>query len=104
MLASWPVPSTWTADAVRRVAELARLELTAEEVELFTRQLTDITAYANLVQEVDTAGIPATVHPLGSGATGREDRPTGSIDRNEALRAAPDARPESGLFRVPKVL
>lgn len=96
--------SNWTPDAVRRIAELARLELDDAEVELFTRQLTDITAYANLVQDVDTAGIPPTIHPLGSGAAGREDRPAGSIDRAEALRAAPDARPESGLFRVPKVL
>jgi aspartyl-tRNA(Asn)/glutamyl-tRNA(Gln) amidotransferase subunit C len=104
MLASWPVASTWTPDAVRRVAELARLELDAAEVELFTRQLTDILAYAELVRDVDTTGIPPTVHPLGSGATGRDDRPSGSLDRREVLRAAPDARAESGLFRVPKVL
>ena len=104
MLASRNVASTWTPDAVRRIAGLARLELDAAEVELFTKQLTDILTYANLVQDVDTTGIPPTVHPLGSGAAGRDDQPAGSIDRSEALRAAPDARPESGLFRVPKVL
>jgi aspartyl-tRNA(Asn)/glutamyl-tRNA(Gln) amidotransferase subunit C len=96
--------SSWTPDAVRRVAALAHLELNDREIALYSRQLTDILHYAEQVQEVNTAGIPPTVHPLGSGAAGRDDQPSASLDRRDVLRAAPDAAVEAGLFRVPKVL
>ncbi len=89
---------------MRRVAELAQLDLDESEVALFTRQLSDILSYAELVQEVDTAGIPPTVHPPGSGAGGREDAPAPSLDRSALLEMAPDASREAGLFRVPKVV
>jgi len=98
------MPSTWTPDAVRRIAGLAHLELDDQEIALFARQLADILSYAELVQEVNTEGIPPTVHPLGSGAAGREDRPSGSLERLEVMRAAPDAAGDAGLFRVPKVI
>ena len=98
------MPSTWTPDAVRRIASLAHLELNDDEIALYARQLADILHYAEVVQEVNTTGVPPTVHPLGSGAGGREDQPSGSLDRNDVLRGAPDAAREAGLFRVPKVL
>jgi aspartyl-tRNA(Asn)/glutamyl-tRNA(Gln) amidotransferase subunit C len=96
--------STWSPDAVRRIAALAHLELDDQEIALYSRQLADILHYAEQVQEVNTDGIPPTVHPLGSGASGRDDTPTGSLDRREVLRGAPNAAPGAGLFRVPKVL
>ena len=96
--------STWTPDAVRRLAALAHLELDDREIALYSRQLADILHYAEQVQEVNTDGIPPTVHPLGSGAGGRDDQPTGSLNRADVLRNAPDASLEAGLFRVPKVL
>lgn len=96
--------STWTPDAVRRIAALAHLELNDQEIALYSRQLADILQYAGQVQEVNTAGIPPTVHPLGSGAGGRDDQPSGSLNRDDVLRSAPDAATAAGLFRVPKVL
>ena len=96
--------STWSPDAVRRIAALAHLELNDEEITLYSRQLADILHYAEQVQEVNTTGIPPTVHPLGVGASGRDDQPSGSLTRGDVLRSAPDAAPEAGLFRVPKVL
>ena len=104
MLASCRMPSTWTPDAVRRIAALAHLELDDRETALFAQQLADILTYAEQVQEVNTDGIPPTVHPLGSGASGREDRPSGSLERRDVIRAAPDAAADAGLFRVPKVI
>ena len=104
MLASWRMPQTWTPDVVRRIAGLAHLELDDKEIALFSQQLADILNYAEAVQEVNTTGIPPTVHPLGSGASGRDDEPVTSLDRADVLRAAPDASPAAGLFRVPKVL
>jgi aspartyl-tRNA(Asn)/glutamyl-tRNA(Gln) amidotransferase subunit C len=89
---------------VQRIAALARLALTPEEVSLFSSQLTSILAYAQLVQDVDTAGVPPTSHPLGETTRWREDEPTGSLDRNDVLAHAPGASPAAGLFKVPKVL
>ena len=96
--------SAWTPDVVRRIAALAHLELDDREIALYARQLADILAYAEQVQDVNTADTPPTVHPLGSGARGREDVPAGSLERADVLRSAPDAEPAAGLFRVPKVL
>ena len=87
-----------------RVARLAHLELSDAEVDLFTHQLADILAYARDVQQVDTADVPPTSHALASGPMWREDVPVPSLDRDEVLANAPDARREAGLFRVPKVL
>lgn len=89
---------------VRRIAALARLELTDEEVTLFSRQLRDILAYADQVQQVDTAGVPPTSHPLADTPAWREDVPRPSLDRGRILEQAPDGSVAAGLFKVPKVL
>ena len=96
--------SKLTREEVLRVARLAHLELTDAEVDLFTHQLADILAYASDVQQVDTTGVPPTSHALASGPMWREDVPVPSLDRDDVLANAPDARREAGLFRVPKVL
>jgi aspartyl-tRNA(Asn)/glutamyl-tRNA(Gln) amidotransferase subunit C len=96
--------SKLTREEVLRVARLAHLELSDAEVDLFTHQLADILAYASDVQQVDTADVPPTSHALASGPRWREDVPAPSLDRDEVLANAPDARREAGLFRVPKVL
>ena len=89
---------------VRRIAALARLALTPDEIDLFSTQLASILAYATIVQEVDTTGVPPTLHPLGDQPRWREDVPVPSLDRDEVLANAPDAAPRAGLFKVPKVL
>jgi aspartyl-tRNA(Asn)/glutamyl-tRNA(Gln) amidotransferase subunit C len=89
---------------VRKIATLARLELTTEEVELFARQLGDILAYADALNRVDTAGIEPTSHPLSAGSAWRADDPVPSLDRDRLLERAPGASVRAGLFKVPKVL
>jgi aspartyl-tRNA(Asn)/glutamyl-tRNA(Gln) amidotransferase subunit C len=89
---------------VRRIAALARLELTPDEVERFSRQLRDILAYADQVQQVDTTGVPPTSHPLGDSQIWREDEPRPSLSRDVILENAPETSPRTGLFKVPKVL
>jgi aspartyl-tRNA(Asn)/glutamyl-tRNA(Gln) amidotransferase subunit C len=89
---------------VRRIASLARLALTADEIELFSAQLAAILAYATIVQEVETAGVPPTSHPLSDEPRWREDVPTPSLSRDEVLAHAPEASVRVGLFKVPKVL
>ena len=89
---------------VERIAELASLELTESELEVFTRQLAEILAYAEQVQRIDTAGVPPTAHVLGTLPRDRPDEPHESLSRDEVLASAPDPAPEPGFFRVPRVI
>ena len=88
---------------VARIAELARLELTPDELDLFTRQLGDILGYVEQIRGLDTSGVEATSH-VSQQAVEREDASVESLPRAEALANAPDAAPEAGLFKVPRVL
>ena len=88
---------------VLRIAELARLELTADEVELFTRQLADILHYVEQIQALDTTGVAPTSHVMHRPLE-REDAPHEPLARPAALANAPDAAAESGLFKVPRVM
>ena len=96
--------SSLTIADVERIAALAHLELTAEEKQLFTRQLADILNYAEQLQAVDTAGVPATAHVNAASGVERADEPRPSLSVEDALANAPDAAPEAGLFNVPRVI
>ena len=98
------MPSRLTRIDVLRIASLARLELTDQEVDLFASQLAHILEYAEDVQQVDTSGIEATSHPLEPAARWRDDTPAPSLSRDDALANAPAADRSAGLFKVPKVL
>lgn len=98
------VPRAFTTDDVERLATLARLELTDQEKQLFARQLAAFLAYAEQVQEVDTHGVAPMSHPVGTAGVLREDLPRRSLTTHEALAQAPEADPENGLFKVPRVL
>jgi aspartyl-tRNA(Asn)/glutamyl-tRNA(Gln) amidotransferase subunit C len=89
---------------VERIAALAQLELTGEEKQLFMRQLADILGYAEQVQAIDTTGVPATAHVHAGQRSEREDEPRPSLPVDEAVRNAPDADRQAGLFRVPRVI
>ena len=89
---------------VERIAALAYLNLTEDEKALFARQLADILHYAEQVRAVDTTGIPATSHVLGSLDAERPDEPRPSLTPLEVTANAPDAAREAGLFRVPRVI
>lgn len=98
------MPAHFTPDDVDRIAELARLKLTHDERALFAKQLADILAYAEQVQEVDTTGVPPTSHAFASPESLRDDQERPGLNRDDALAAAPDANREIGLFRVPRVI
>jgi aspartyl-tRNA(Asn)/glutamyl-tRNA(Gln) amidotransferase subunit C len=89
-------------DDVAHVARLARLDLTDDELDRFTDQLGSILEHAEDVAALDTAGVPATAHPLPIENVFRDDVVTASLDRDEVLAQAPAA--EDGLFRVPRIL
>ena len=87
---------------IAKVAKLARLELSAEELERYGAQLGDILEHAERVQALPTEGVPPTSHPLPMTNAFRSDEVTGSLDRDDVLAAAPDA--DGPYFRVPKIL
>jgi aspartyl-tRNA(Asn)/glutamyl-tRNA(Gln) amidotransferase subunit C len=91
-----------TRDEVLHVATLARLSLDPAEIELFTRQLNDILAYVEKLQELDTEGIEPLAHVIPVFNVFREDEVTTGLDRDQALDNAP-AR-EAGAFLVPKII
>lgn len=95
--------TTLTRAEVARIAELARLELTPEELDLFTRQLADILGYVEQIRGLDTTGVAPTSHAINRPVE-RPDVVVDPLTRPEALGNAPDAAPEAGLFKVPRVL
>ena len=95
--------STLNHKEVKRIAELARLELTADELDLFTRQLGDILTYVEQIRTLDTTGVAPTSSVLNR-PVDRTDEPRPSLSRADLLRNAPDAAPEAGLFKVPRVI
>jgi len=94
----------FTPDDVDRIAELARLALTEPERALFSRQLAEILAYAEQIQQVDTTGIAPMSHACATAESLREDQERPGLLRDDALAGAPAADREAGLFKVPRVL
>src|SRR5258707_12701215 len=72
---------TLTRADVERIATLARLELTPDEVTLFAGQLTAILAYADQVQKVHTSGVEDAPPAAAGNSAAREDTPAPCLDR-----------------------
>ena len=96
--------TTLTREDVTRIAELARLELTPEELDLFTRQLGDILGYVEQIRDLDTSGVAADLARPQPARRARRRAIVEPLPRAAALANAPDAATEAGLFKVPRVL
>ncbi|MEO8681272.1 MAG: Asp-tRNA(Asn)/Glu-tRNA(Gln) amidotransferase subunit GatC [Vicinamibacterales bacterium] len=95
--------STLTHQDVKRIADLARLELTNEELDLFTRQLGDILTYVEQIRALDTTGVTPTSQVLNR-PVDRADEAGPTLSRPDLPSNAPDAAREAGLFKVPRVI
>jgi len=89
-------------DQVRHIAHLARLKLSPAECTTFGDQLSQILAYMDKLNEVDTDGIEPTAHALPVQNVFREDAPGKPLGADKALANAPAKEPP--FFKVPKVL
>ncbi|MET0650054.1 MAG: Asp-tRNA(Asn)/Glu-tRNA(Gln) amidotransferase subunit GatC [Pyrinomonadaceae bacterium] len=98
------MPPAFSRSDVDKIAALAHLRLSEEEIELFTRQLADILEYANQVQRIDTTGVPPTASVVTRHEADRADEVRPSLTREDALANAPDASLDAGLFKVPRVI
>jgi len=86
---------------IEKVAELAHLELTPEQKERFGRQMQEILAYVEKLDELNTENIEPLRHVLEIATPFRTDIAHTSMNRDKALMNAPDK--ENGFFKTPKV-
>ncbi len=96
------MPERLTRDDVAHVAHLARLDVTDEELDLYTEQLAAVLEHAADVAALDTSGVPPTAHPLPITNVLRTDDVEPSLDRAEVLSQAPAV--EDSRFKVPRIL
>lgn len=90
-----------TVKDVEHVAKLARLELTEDEKEKFTRQLGDVLKYVDQMNEVDTSNVEPLSHPIDFVNVMRDDVVKYEQTKEALMQNAPDE--ENGFFRVPKI-
>ena len=93
---------TISEDAVRHAAKLSRLNLTDDEVRLYTGQLASILGYIGKLEELDVEGVKPMPHALDQFNVFRADEEAPGMANAAALANAPDADPP--FFKVPKVL
>ena len=91
-----------TAQEVRWVAHLARLQLTETELETMTRQLSAIVDYVDRLKQVNTDGVEPMAHALAIRNVFRDDVPASSLSVADALANAPQRRGD--FYSVPPVL
>ena len=91
-----------TVEQVRRVAQLARLEISDAAVQTTLGHLNGIFALIEAMQAVDTKGIEPMAHAQDVAQRLREDRATEPNQRAAFQSVAPET--EAGLYLVPKVI
>ena len=91
-----------TVKDVENIAKLARLQFSEEEKQRFTKQLADIIAYVEKLNELDTENVPPTYHVLPLTNVKRRDQVKPWLSQEEALHNAP--RKFKGFFSVPEVI
>jgi aspartyl-tRNA(Asn)/glutamyl-tRNA(Gln) amidotransferase subunit C len=89
---------------VQHIADLARLKLTDEEIDLMTPQLSAILDHAARLQELDTDAIPPTASVVPLQNVMRADQVSPSLSREDVLANAPDKDENGEFFRVRAIL
>ena len=89
-------------EQVKKVAHLARLDITSEEEEQFTTQLNSILDYFEQLSELDTANVPPMTRAIELSNITRPDTLKPFPDKEELIQAAPEQ--EGEYFRVPQIL
>ncbi|AFZ44300.1 aspartyl/glutamyl-tRNA(Asn/Gln) amidotransferase subunit C [Halothece sp. PCC 7418] len=89
-------------EQVKKVAHLARLELTPEEEQQFTTQLSGILEYVEQLNELDTTDVPPTTRAIDVSNITREDKCYPYSEQEALLDQAPER--EDTFFRVPQIM
>jgi len=91
-----------TPDEVDYIAELARLDFSAEEKSALASEMSHILDYVEKLNELDTSNVEPMTHVMDLYNVGRDDVVQERITREQGLSNAPDSDGE--YFRVPKVI
>lgn len=91
-----------TLEDVEYVASLAQLTLDDKAKQRLLKEMGELLAYVDKLNELDTDGIEPMMHVLDISNVYREDIVTGSLDRDTALRNAP--KTDGAYFLVPRIL
>lgn len=91
-----------TKEQVEHIAELARLEIKDDEIEMYTKQLEKIVGLVENLSAVDTENIKPTYHVLDLVNVFREDLAKKGLAREEVLKNAYET--EAGQFKVPTII
>lgn len=91
-------------DQVVHIAELAKLDLTDQEIERMTEQLSAILDYAERLNQLDTDDIPPTFGVIPNQNVMRADIVTPSLTREQVLQNAPDTDSNREFLRVRAIL
>ena len=89
-------------DEVLKIASLAKLYLSEDEVDLYTKQMNEILNYMHQLDELDTENVEPLSHVLDQLNMTRRDEEEPSLSCEDALSNAPDSDGE--YFVVPKVI
>ena len=90
------------ASDVGKIAHLARLGINADDIPGYARNLTDILAFVEELNSVDTTGVEPLAHPFDATQRLRTDEVTESDHREHFQQVAPET--ESELYLVPQVI
>jgi aspartyl-tRNA(Asn)/glutamyl-tRNA(Gln) amidotransferase subunit C len=91
-----------SAEDVRKVAQLARLDLPEDKIATYTGQLERILEYVAQLEAVDTEGVPPTTRAVEVVNVTRDDQVEATPVREQLLDLAPQR--EGDFFRVPRIL
>ena len=91
-----------TKEDVEKIAELAKLDVSEDEIEMYRSHLDQILDYVQKLNELDTENIEPTYYVQHSGDVLREDKAKSSLPREKALENAPAQT--KGFVRVPRVI
>src|SRR5687767_10011463 len=95
-------PEQLSADDVRKVARLARLELTDEQAQRYAGQLASILGYVAKIATADLEDVQPMAHAVPLHNVLREDAVGPMLPLEDALRNAPET--DGPFFKVPKVI
>ncbi|HYB92705.1 MAG TPA: Asp-tRNA(Asn)/Glu-tRNA(Gln) amidotransferase subunit GatC [archaeon] len=89
-------------EQVEHVAWLAKIELSEEEKELFTKQFNEILGYFKKMDKLDTNNVPPTSHVLDLVNVFREDKVKPSLTKEKSIKNAPKRK--GRYLKAPKII
>lgn len=93
-----------TKEQVEKIARLARLKLSEEEMERYAGQLTDILNYVEVLKELDTTGVPETSQVTGLTNVTRKDEARGVLATSDELLDCSPLEKTDHQIRIKRIM